>query len=214
MGSTNKERVLEYVWAASPGGATNGEIQRETGITSHQQVYLLTRELMGPGWIQGEQRGREWVFWADESVGAQLSSPGETGPGEPYGGTRDSAAFAERAREAMSAHLGVPLAPGGIGGVPRVFELVSPDRNIAGCAVYYAPVQRQRLPPAKFSLIGERVWLLEKAGAQVAFLVFGYDRDVPLLWLKRYGHLAPNVQFYYLSDEGALEALESTGAET
>jgi len=38
MGSTNKERVLEYVWAASPGGATNGEIQRETVITSHQQV--------------------------------------------------------------------------------------------------------------------------------------------------------------------------------
>jgi hypothetical protein len=34
MGSTNKERVLEYVWAASPGGATNGEIQRGTGITS------------------------------------------------------------------------------------------------------------------------------------------------------------------------------------
>ena len=114
----------------------------------------------------------------------------------------------------MSAHLGVPLAPGLISGVPRVFELVSPDRNIVGCAVHYAPVQRQRLPPAKFSLIGERVWLLEKAGAQVAFMVFGYDRDVPLLWLKRYGHLATNVQFYYLGDEGALEVLESTWAET
>lgn len=214
MGSTNKERVLEYVWAASPAGTTNGEIQRETGITSHQQVYLLTRELMGPGWIQGEQRERKWMFWADESVGAQLSSPGGTGPGEPYRGPRASAAFADRAREAMSAHLGVPLAPDVIYGVPRVFELVSPDRSIVGCAVYYCPVQGQRLPPAKFSLIGERVWLLEKAGAQVAFLVFGYDRDVPLLWLRRYGHLAPNVRFYYLSDRGALEELdEGMGVE-
>ena len=207
MASTNKERVLESIWAASPRGATNSDIRQGTGITSHQQVYMLTRDLMGPGWIQGEQRGREWVFWADESVGAQLSSPGRTGPGKPYFGPLASEAFAERAREAMSAHLGVPLVPGVVPGVPRVFELVSPDRSMAGCTLYYAPVQRQWLPPAKFSLIGERVWLLEKAGASVAFLVFGYDRDVPLRWLKRYGDLAPGIDFYFLGDEGTLEQL-------
>jgi hypothetical protein len=82
MGSTNRERVLEYVWAASPEGATNGEIQRETGIISHQQAYLLTRGVMGPGWLEGEQCGRGWVVWADESVGVQLSFPGGTGPRE------------------------------------------------------------------------------------------------------------------------------------
>ena len=208
MGNTNKERVLETIWAASPEGATNGEIQRGTGITSHQQVYLLTRELMGPeGLIQGEQRGREWVFWANESVGAQLSSPGGTGPGEPYLGPRASATFSARACVAMSAHLEVSLAPGVVPGVPRAFELVSPDRRTVGCALYCAPVRGQRLPPAKFSLIGERVWLLEKTGAGVRFLVFGYDRDVPRLWFRRYGHLAPGVRFYYLDDGGAVEAL-------
>lgn len=207
MGSTNKERVLEYIWAASPGGATNSEIQQGTGITSHQQVYLLTRELMGPGWICGEQRGREWVFWANESVGAQLSSPGRTAPGEPYGGVSTSEAFAGRAREAMSTHLGIPLAPDEIHGVQRTFELVSLERSIVGDALYYAPIQGQRLAPAKFSLIGERVWLLEKIDAAVKFLAFGHDRDVPLLWLKRYGSLAPGIDFYFLGDGDTPEQL-------
>ena len=211
VGSTNKERVLECIWAASPGGATNGQIQHETGITSHQQVYLLTRELAGPGWIRREQHGREWVFWADESVGAQLSSPGATRPGESFGGPRASEAFAERARAAMSAYLGVPLAPHVIRGVPWTFDLVSPDQSMIGCALYYAPVQGQHLPPAKFSLIAERVWLLESAGARDRFLVFGYDRDVPLLWLKRYGHLASDIGVYYLDDDGEVQELDSRG---
>ncbi|MBN1580155.1 MAG: hypothetical protein JXA89_05590, partial [Anaerolineae bacterium] len=184
------------------------QIREATGIGSHQQVYLLTRELSGPGWIQDTQRGRERAFCADESVGAQLSSPGRTGPGEPYLGPRASAAFTEKVIEAMSAHLGVSLGPGVVPGVPRAFELVSSDRSVVGCALYYAPVQGQRLPPAKFSLIGERVWLLEKSGAALQFLVFGYDRDVPLLWLKRYGHLTSGVQFYYLDDEGVLEEID------
>ena len=107
----------------------------------------------------------------------------------------------------MSAHLEVSLAPGVIPGVPRAFELVSPDRSMVGCALYCAPEQAQRLPPAKFSLVGERVWLLEKTGAAVRFLVFGYDRDVPRLWFRRYGHLAPGVRFYYLDDGGVPEQL-------
>jgi hypothetical protein len=108
----------------------------------------------------------------------------------------------------MSAHLGVSLAPGAVPGVPRVFELVSADGSAVGCALHYAPVQGQRLPPAKFSLIGERVWLLEKVSAPLRFLAFGYDRDVPLRWLQRYGHLAPGVRFYYLDDEGLVEELD------
>jgi hypothetical protein len=208
VGRTNKERVLEYVWAASPEGATNGQIQRGTGIISHQQVYLLTQELMAPGWIQGARHGREWVFWADESVGAQFCSPGGTGPGEPYLGPRASAVFAERARAAMSAHLGLSLGPGAVPGVPRVFELVSDDGSAVGCTLYYAPVQGQHLPSAKFSLIGERVWLLENVSAPLRFLAFGYDRDVPLRWLQRYGHLAPGVRFYYLGEGRAVEEIE------
>ncbi len=76
MGKTNKERILDYLWSISPDGVTNSQIREATGIRSHQQVYLLTQELMHSGLIRGEQRGHEWTFWADESPAVQLASPG------------------------------------------------------------------------------------------------------------------------------------------
>ena len=52
-----------------------------------------------------------------------------------------------------------------------------------------------------------QVWVVERTGAAVQFLVFGNDRSIPLQWLKRYGHLAPDVAFYFLTDSGQLEDL-------
>ena len=46
MGRTNKERILNYLWSISPKMATNSQIRGGTGIKSHQQVYLLTQELV------------------------------------------------------------------------------------------------------------------------------------------------------------------------
>jgi hypothetical protein len=91
--------------------------------------------------------------------------------------------------------------------VPKRFDLVSPDKDIVGDAKYYTFVRGQRLPPAKFSVVAEYVWLLEKTEAAVKFLVFGNDRQVPELWLQRYGGLVPAVSFYFLTDDGALEEL-------
>ena len=104
----------------------------------------------------------------------------------------------------MSMHFSVPLS-GEVPGVPKEFNLVSPDGDIAGDAKYFTLVHGERLPPAKFSNISEHVWLLEKTGALIKFLVFGNDRQIPVLWLKRYGHLASGVAFYFLTDDGKLE---------
>lgn len=212
MTKTHKERIVEYLWAIAPDDATNSQIREATGIGSHQQVYLLTQELMRSRQIRGEQRGREWAFWADESLAGQLVSPGTVPPGEararaeaeigPY-------AFEELARSVMGEHFGVPLEAGEIAGVPKKFDLVSPDGEIVGDAKYFTSVRGQRLPLAKFSVIAEHVWLLEKTGAATTFLVFGNDRRVPELWLQRYGELAPSLAFYFLSDEGELEQLKS-----
>jgi hypothetical protein len=92
-------------------------------------------------------------------------------------------------------------------GVPKEWDMVSPDGDIVGDAKYFTLVQGQRLPPAKFSIIAEHVWLLEKTGAPATFLVFGNDRQVPALWLQRYGSLASGVAFYFLTDDGVLELL-------
>ncbi|GAB4543585.1 MAG: hypothetical protein Kow0063_36880 [Anaerolineae bacterium] len=214
MSKTNKERILDYLWSIAPERATNSQIRESTNVSSHQQVYLLTQGLMYKGYIRGEQRGHEWVFWADESLAAQFTSPGpaspralpiQAGPGLTPGG------FEKLAQQRMSEHFGVSLTPGTVPGVPKQFDLVSPDKEIVGDAKYYTLVRGQRLPPAKFSVIAEHVWLLEKTGAPTRFLVFGNDRQVPELWLKRYASLAPDVVFYFLSDDGMLEQLNPSG---
>ena len=49
--------------------------------------------------------------------------------------------------------------------------------------------------------------MLEKTGAKTKFLVFGKDKRVPQDWLRRYGHLADSVNFFFLSENGDIEQL-------
>jgi hypothetical protein len=210
MSRTHRERILDYLWSISPDYATNSQIREATGIGSHQQVYLLTQELMYSHLIRGEQRGREWTFWADEAPAVQLASPGRASRHDLVAEVEERLtprAFEDLARTVMSKHFGTPLAPGQVPGVHKEWDLVSADGDIVGDAKYFTLVRGQRLPPAKFSVIGEHVWLLEKTGSQTAFLVFGNDRNVPELWLQRYGRLVSDVRFYFLADDGALEEL-------
>ena len=210
MSGTHRERILDYLWSISPDYATNSQIREATGIGSHQQVYMLTQELMYSHLIRGEQRGREWTFWTDESPAVQLASPG-------WASRRDLAtvvderltprAFEDLARAVMSKHFGVSLAPGQVPGMHKEWDMLSPDGEIVGDAKYFTLVRGQRLPPAKFSNIAEHVWLLEKTGAPTTFLVFGNDRQVPELWLQRYGSLVSGIDFYFLADDGELESL-------
>ena len=85
----------------------------------------------------------------------------------------------------------------------------SPDKDIVSDAKYFTLLLGQRLPPAKFSIIAERVWLLEKTTALTKFLTFGNDRQAPPLWLGRYGHLVSDVSFFFLTDDGELEQLNT-----
>jgi hypothetical protein len=62
-------------------------------------------------------------------------------------------------------------------------------------------VRGTSIPPAKFSVIAEYIWLLEKTSATHKFLTFGNDRRVPKEWLRRYGHLVKNVIFYFLNEQ-------------
>jgi len=212
MSRTNRERVLDYLWSISPDHATNGQIRDATGISPHQQVYLITQELMYSHLIRGEQHGREWTFWADEAPAVQLASPGRASRRDLVVELEERLtprAFEDLARVVMSKHFGVPLAPGQVPCVHKEWDMVSADGDIVGDAKYFTLVHGQRLPPAKFSVIAEHVWLLEKTGAPATFLVFGNDRQVPELWLQRYGNLVAGVAFYFLTDWGDLEQLSS-----
>jgi hypothetical protein len=213
MSKTQEELILDWLWSVSPEGATNSQIRQGTGIKSHQQVYMLTRQLMGAGYVRGQRCGQEWVFWIDEPLATQLASPGPASRSRVHAQAAkrlSPRAFEALAQKVMSDHFQLRLTPGEVPGVPKRFDLVSPDKDIVGDAKYYTFVRGQRLPPAKFSVVAEYVWLLEKTEAAVKFLVFGNDRQVPQLWLKRYGHLAADIPFYFLADSGRLEQLTGT----
>lgn len=108
--------------------------------------------------------------------------------------------FEKIAREVLSDYFRTRLRKGRIPGIPKEFDMVSEDRKIVGDAKYLTMVHGKHLPPAKFSMIAEHVWLLEKCPALHRFLVFGNDSRVPREWLKRYGHLVNNVTFFFLDE--------------
>jgi hypothetical protein len=207
---TYAERVLDYLWSVLPGGATNSQIARQLDIRSHQTVYMTTQDLLRRRLVRAQRDGHEWTFYAVEdpskAIVVQSRSAQHVRDTATSGGLGPRQ-FEVLARRVLSEHYGALLSPGSIPGVRKEFDLVSPDRKIVGDAKYYTLVRGLAPPPAKFSVIAEHVWLLEKTGAPSTFLVFGNDRHVPMLWLQRYGHLATSVDFFFLGDDGTLEVL-------
>lgn len=200
MAKTHTNRILEYLWSIRPQHATNTDIREATGIQPHQQVYMLTQSLARQGKITSLRMGKTWEFFVGDAMGFQ--PPENKPPKARRGATRSRAAqFEEFARQELGQKFGVPLRARQVPGVPKIFDLVSDDGDIIGDAKYYTLVRGQDLPPAKFSIIAEHVWLLEKTQARQKFLVFGNDIEVPRRWLAKYGHLRGGVAFYYLRDE-------------
>lgn len=107
----------------------------------------------------------------------------------------------------MSAYFGKALRQRRKQGWGKTFDLVSDDFQVVVDAKYYTLVKGKSLPPAKFSIIAEHVWMLEKTEAPQKFLVFGNDRRVPQLWLKKYGSLVDSVKFFFIAEDGNVEQL-------
>jgi hypothetical protein len=200
---TQAQQVLDYLWAVAPEGATNAQLAEALDISSQQTVYMLTRELAARGWVRDERQGRTLVFYAQE--GPLLGSE----PGVPPSVSDLQAAerFAAFVRGVLSARYGVDLMPHTVPGIRKRFALVSSDYQVIGNAKYVASFGGRGASTTLFALISEDVWLLQKSQAVHTFLVFGNNRQVPLLWLRRHGNLASDVAFFYLAEEGELEFL-------
>lgn len=107
----------------------------------------------------------------------------------------------------MSEYFGVNLTEKKPKYSPKKFDLVSFDEAIVGDAKYLTLVHGEKFPPAKMMEISGHVWLLEKVDTKNRFLVFGNQREVPELWLNKYGNYKHNVDFYFLSNNGNLEKI-------
>lgn len=110
--------------------------------------------------------------------------------------------FEDFARFHMSTFFKKELRPRRREGWPKLFDMVSDDYQIVGDAKYMSMVRGKRLPPAKFSVIAEHVWMLEKIDVKTKFLVFGNDKKVSEEWLKRYGKFVKSAKFYFLTENG------------
>lgn len=206
----NSEKVLRYLQSIAPKRVGNSEISTRTKIEPHQQVFQITQNLHASKHIRGAKYGRDWEFWFDgprtiltDTAPTLLPSVTDKIPENDF----TYSDFERFATQIMSEHFSTSLSERAIPGVRKKFDLVSEDHQIAGDAKYYTLVGGKRLPPAKFSVIAEHVWLLEKCTANQKFLVFGNDRRVPLMWLDRYGNLVSSVSFFFLSNEGSLDLL-------
>ena len=179
-----------------------------------EKVFQLTQKLLEASRIHGTHIGRDWAFWIEgnsaEGVSERVKkrpqiSTTKTTPDQKL----TPAQFESLAADVTSRHFETKLHEGKMPGVHKKFDLVSGDHDVAGDAKYYSMVRGVRLPPAKFSVIAEHVWLLEHTNASQKFLVFGNDRRVPEEWLRRWGNLLAGVAFFFLTDEGELTALNS-----
>jgi len=92
---------------------------------------------------------------------------------------------------------------------PKKFDMVSADKNIVGDAKYLSLVRGKEYPPAKMMEICGHVWLLEKITAENKFLIFGNQKEVATLWLKKYGHLNKKIDFYFLNSKNRLLKLNN-----
>lgn len=204
MAMTDEERILAFLRSVSPRAATNSEILDGTGIEGRHLVYQLTQELMEEGRIRGVKHDRQWAFWVGEPEGLPEALPTPKPRARPGLSPRK---FEELARRRMGEHYGEELERGYVGQVHKQFDFVGPFGRIVGDAMHLRKVSGKRWPPGKAAAISEHVWLLEKTGAPETFLVFGNERQVPVMWLERYGNLVSGVTFFFLSDDGELEEL-------
>ncbi|SRR5258706_3823593 len=115
--------------------------------------------------------------------------------------------FQDLASREMGKHFGISFRERYPTRFPKRFDMVSPDEQIIGDAKYLTLVHGTNLPPVNFMEIAGRMWMLEHVPAKHKFLVFGNQRDIVEMWLKKYGTLVETVEFYFLSDDGKLELL-------
>ena len=118
----------------------------------------------------------------------------------------ESGTFEMLARMVMSSHYGVPLPEGRVPGVPKRWDYLESAHQVVGDAKNMGFYEYQSNGGRLMEIAGH-VWLLNMVPAEHRFLIFGKDRRMPEMWLRRFGQVAGPVEFYFLTESGELERL-------
>jgi hypothetical protein len=217
-----QDRVLQYLAAIYPKGATYGELEAGLHIFPRQRIIHLMQDLLKANKVRGEKsktrRGVFWTFYALVELGTTESSPPPGLAARPRANLEmhledladlpETARLKKTAERAMCSFYGMPLAKRGLIGLPGFFSLVSEDGCTVGEVLVFEQSQGLKASPARLASISEKVWLLEKSNVQARFLAFAGDRRTAMDWLVRYAHLAVGVTFYYVREDGEVELLK------
>lgn len=115
--------------------------------------------------------------------------------------------FEYLSRTIMSAEFQTILVEKNPIGFPKRFDLVCDEKKIVGDAKFLSLVRGVSTPPAKLMEITGHTWLLEKCNANIRFLVFGNQKEVIDMWLKKYGSIESPVRLYFIDSNSRLERL-------
>lgn len=203
----NADKILEFL-REKDEGYDDDELSDKLKISPRQQVNQICNRLAHQNKIIRKRiEGKFKNFPNTEKWRKELRV--EKLPVEKVskGYSKDWREFEELARRVMSQYFSVRLTEKNPKGFPKNFDMVSADEDIIGEAKFLTLVHRKNFPSAKMMEITGHVWLLEKADAKIRFLVFGNQRSVPELWLKKYGNLVQNVEFYFISAREDVEKL-------
>lgn len=171
---------------------------------SNSPSHPLMRQVLGSGWIQAglslkEQRA---VFKkrGDRTGGSHKHAGLHAGHAVP---NTQWAEFEADARLAMEEELGVRLPSGrlDVGGKLKNFDLVNEPQRIVGDVKNYKTTSGGNRPSAKFSVLNEYVWLMERLerfdGCKWRkLLVVGEDARMAKNYVNEFGALLGDVEVY------------------
>jgi hypothetical protein len=207
---SHQATILRFLRKHGTHWFDDDDLAAKLAIRPRQTVNQVCRSLHEAGLIDRLRKNGKIVNTIRPSKMERMGEGGSERPIVSQVARRElspALSFEEMARKVVEERFRVQLQRGSIPGVPKLFDFVSTDHSVVGDAKFYTMVQGEYPPPAKLSIISEHVWLLQSCAATHRVLVFGNDPRVPQEWLKRYGHLAKGVQFFFLAEGGRLVPL-------
>lgn len=117
-------------------------------------------------------------------------------------------AFECLAKKVLSQYFGVAFDHRSFPGIPADFDLVSDDCTLVGDVKYLNLDSSKRILPDQFADVFEHACFLNHVSAERKFMVFGNPEGIiPTELLDHFRRTMQNVEFFFLFNDGKLEAL-------
>ncbi len=123
--------------------------------------------------------------------------------------------FEKIARNAIQKELGCNLSNEAldITGKSKNFDLVNKEKGIVGDIKYYSMTKGGNMPSAKFSILNEYAWLMQRLEISTKqkwkkVFVIGPDVNMIQKYIKTYENGLDDIEIYYCSVNGQINRMK------